>query len=44
MEDSTPRMLVDDLALNAAPDLAHPNGIAIDANFTVIAFRPGTAP
>jgi general secretion pathway protein M len=44
LEVSTPRMLIDDLDLSASPDLDHPNGIAIGANFTVIAFRPGTGP
>lgn len=44
LEESSPRMLIDDLDLGASPDLVHPNGIAINANFTVIAFRPGTAP
>jgi general secretion pathway protein M len=44
LEVSTPRMLIDDLDLQASPDLNHPDGIAIGANFTVIAFRPGSAP
>lgn len=44
LEGSSPRMLIDDLDLDASPDLSHPDGIAIDANFIVIAFRPGTAP
>jgi hypothetical protein len=44
IEDSTPRMLIDGLDLNASPDLVHPNGIAIGADFTVIAFRPGSTP
>ena len=44
LEVSSPKMLIDDLALNASPDLNRPDGIAIAANFTVIAFRPGSAP
>jgi hypothetical protein len=44
IEDSTPRMLIDGLDLNASPDLVHPNGVAIGADFTVIAFRPGSTP
>ena len=44
LEVSSPRMLIDDLALSASPDLNRPDGIAIAANFTVIAFRPGSAP
>ena len=44
LEVSTPKMLIDDLDLSASPDLDHPDGISIGANFTVIAFRPGTAP
>ncbi|WP_419758749.1 type II secretion system protein GspM [Acidisoma sp.] len=44
LEVSNPRMLIDDLDLDASPDLNRPDGIAIGANFTVIAFRPGSAP
>ena len=44
LEVSRPRMLIDDLDLDASPDLNHPNGISIAANFTVIAFRPASAP
>ena len=44
LEVSSPRMLIDDLDLDASPDLNRPDGIAIGANFTVIAFRPGNAP
>jgi hypothetical protein len=44
IDDSTPRMLIDGLDLNASPDLVHPNGVAISADFTVIAFRPGSTP
>ena len=44
LEVSSPKMLIDDLALDASPDLNRPDGIAIAANFTVIAFRPGNAP
>jgi hypothetical protein len=44
VEESVPRMLIDNLDLNAAPDLVHPNGVAVGAEFTVIAFRPGRAP
>lgn len=44
LEVSSPRMLIDDLDLDASPDLNRPDGIAIGANFTVIAFRPGSAP
>ena len=44
LEVSSPKMLIDDLALDASPDLNRPDGIAIAANFTVIAFRPGSAP
>lgn len=43
LELSTPRMLIDDLDLKASPDLNHPDGIMLDANFIVIAFRPGHA-
>jgi general secretion pathway protein M len=44
LEVSSPRMLIDDVDLDASPDLNRPDGIAIAANFTVIAFRPGRAP
>lgn len=44
LEGSSPRMLIDDLDLNASPDLVHPDGIAVNANFIVIAFRAGTTP
>jgi general secretion pathway protein M len=44
LEVSSPRMLIDDLDLDASPDLSRPDSIAISANFTVIAFRPGSAP
>jgi general secretion pathway protein M len=44
LEVSSPRMLIDDVDLDASPDLNRPDGIAIGANFTVIAFRPGRAP
>ena len=44
LEVSSPKMLIDDLDLDASPDLNRPDGIAIGANFTVIAFRPGNAP
>jgi general secretion pathway protein M len=44
LEVSSPRMLIDDLDLDASPDLNRPDGISLAANFTVIAFRPGSAP
>ena len=44
LEVSSPRMLIDDLDLDASPDLNRPDGITIGANFTVIAFRPGRGP
>jgi general secretion pathway protein M len=44
LEVSSPRMLIDDLDLDASPDLNRPDGIALAANFTVIAFRPGSGP
>jgi general secretion pathway protein M len=44
LEVSGPRMLIDDIDLDASPDLNRPDGISIGANFTVIAFRPGRAP
>jgi general secretion pathway protein M len=44
LEVSSPRMLIDDLDFEASPDLNRPDGIAIGANFTVIAFRPGSRP
>jgi general secretion pathway protein M len=44
LEVSSPSMLIDDLDLDASPDLNRPDGIAMSANFTVIAFRPGSGP
>jgi general secretion pathway protein M len=44
LEVSSPRMLIDDLDFDASPDLNRPDGITIGANFTVIAFRPGSTP
>jgi general secretion pathway protein M len=44
LEVSSPRMLIDDLDLDASPDLNRPDGIVIGANFTVIAFRLGSTP
>ena len=39
----TPRMLADDLQLQASTLLAHPEAQPLDASFTIFAFRAGTA-
>ena len=42
--EASPRMLVDDVQLRAAPVLAGRGPPPLDASFVVLAFRPGAAP
>ncbi len=39
LEQGTPRILIDDLQLSASPVLSRPDGVPVNATFTIMAFR-----
>jgi multisubunit Na+/H+ antiporter MnhB subunit len=41
LEETRPRLLIDDLDLEVSPGVAFSDGVMIAVSFTVIAFRPG---
>jgi hypothetical protein len=43
LEETRPRMLIDDVDLEVSPGLSLPDGVMIAVSFTVIAFRMGAA-
>jgi type II secretory pathway component PulM len=43
LEETRPRMLIDDLDLEVSPGLSYPDGVMIAVSFTVMAFRRGAA-
>jgi len=44
VEEAAPTMLIDDIHFTATPTAANQQVLPMDASFTVIAFRKGTAP
>ena len=44
IEQARPRMLIDELHLEASPLLVHPSGLPLTASFTILGFREGAAP